>query len=655
IPLYMRADLVRQTSRTSFEARDAILTTSEFAQPHFAIGAGRLTLKQIEQEEGGLEQRFTATHTTFNVLGVPTFYWPFLAGQTNDVPLRRISAGYSNQTGPEVTTRWDLFALAGRQRPENVDMLLALDYLGDHGPGTGVELEYDRDAMFGRLDSYLLPNDNGEDDIGGRPIEIEHDGETRGFFRWQHRHELAQGWELSLEGAYVSDETFLEEFFRDEAYEAKPYETSLYLKKQQDEWAADLLASVQTTDFLPQLTTLQTPGYAVEKLPELRYFRMGTSLWDGRLTWFSENRISRVRADFGEDAPEDRGFSNSASQLLFGIPATTTFEDAADAMMFPDDWRWRADTRQEITAPMKLGILDVVPYAAGRITAYDEDFEEFSGQDDQARLWGAVGTRFHTTFTSQANDFESQILDVHRLRHIIEPSVDVFLMGSTVSASDLPVYDTDVESVSEGSGVRLGLLNTWQTQRGGPGRWRSVDWITLQTDLVLRSSDADTDAAIARFYPYRPEYGIGQDHFYTQLMWMVSDTLGVVGELTYNLQGDEGVAHWRLGATLQHTPRLNSFLNYEEIDILDSRLLTYGFTYQLTTKYTLSFAQRWDLGQRESRDLSVWLERKLPRWRFRVVASIDELDDEQMIGVVLVPEGITGGVSPIRLIEPSRN
>ena len=39
LPLYMRAGAVRQTSAHSFDAQDVLLTTSEFAEPHFAIGA----------------------------------------------------------------------------------------------------------------------------------------------------------------------------------------------------------------------------------------------------------------------------------------------------------------------------------------------------------------------------------------------------------------------------------------------------------------------------------------------------------------------------------------------------------------------------------------------------------------------------------------
>lgn len=644
VPLYMRAQVLKQTSASSFEGRNILLTTSEFAEPHVAIGADRVTLDRVERKDGSSRQVFTAKGTTLRVGDVPVFYWPYVAGDAQDIPLRSVGVDYSSDTGVNVTTRWDLFALAGKQRPDGVDASVNFDYRGDHGPATGINLDYDRESMFGSLESYLLFADNGEDRIGSRN-DIEHDNETRGYFQLQHRQRIANDWELSLEAAYVSDETFLEEFFRTEAYEAKPYETSLYLKKQQDDWAVDLLVAGNLNDFTPQLSTLQAPGYTVDKLPELGYYRVGTELWDGRLTWFSENRASRMRMQFGDDNLSDRGFSNAAAMEIFGIGANTSFRDAANIAGLPDDTVNRFDTRQEISAPLKMGVFDITPYAAVRFTGYDDDFAPYSGNDDQARLWSSVGTRVHTQFSREYANVESQLFDLHRIRHIVEPSANFFLMTSTFDPDDLPVFDQDVEGISEGGGVRLGLRNTLQTQRGGQGRWRSVDWITLDTDLVLRSDDSDVNQNLARFYDYRPEYSTGGDHFYTQLMWMVSDTLGITGELTYNLE-DDTTAQWRIGGTLQHSPRLTSFANYREIDVLGSRLLTYGFTYDLTTKYTVSFAHRLDFSENDSRNIDVWLERKLPRWRLRLVASFDEVDDEQTVGIVLVPQGLSSTTSP---------
>jgi lipopolysaccharide export system protein LptA len=647
LPLYMRAETVRQTSATSFEAEKVQLTTSEFAEPHFAIGAARITLDQtrvVTDGEPGVSNKFTATDTTLRIRDTPVFIWPYLAGSPTDIPLKKLKVGHDSDTGLDVQTEWDIFALAGREAPDGVKLIGRADWNGDHGPGVGTELEYGLSNMFGRANAYLLLKDNGTDEIGGRR-DIDQDGGTRGYYQWQHRQYLENGSELSLESAYVSDETFLEEFFRREANEAKQYETSIYWKKQEGDQALTFLTRYDLTDFTPQLTTLQTPGYTVDKAPEVAYYRTGTSFGGDKLTWFSENRAGFVRARPGEDTPFDRGFGNSTSMSLFGIPNTTAFDDALFATGVPDEWVFRVDSRQEVSAPMDFGDVRVAPYAVGRVTAYDEDFSAYAGEDEQTRLWGSLGVRA-TTSRYKTYDKQSQMLDINGIRHVVEPSVDVFFSGANINSEDLPVYDADVEALQEGAGLRLGLTNTLQTKRGGPGRMRSVDWVVLKTDLVLRSDDSDVDPEIARFFEHRPEYSVGGDHLYSELLWMVTDTLGLAGELTHSLETDR-VVQWRFGGSLQHTPRFSSFVRYDEIDTLDSQLLTYGFTYILTVKYEMGFQQRIDFDRNESRSVDLWLERRIPKWRIRLTANVDEIEDNQTIGIVLIPEGFGGGPSPL--------
>lgn len=652
VPLYMRADMVKQTSATSFEAKNALLTTSEFAEPHFAIAADTVTLERNTAGAGAeAVESFTAKSNVVKWGALPVFWWPYLAGQNRDIPLRELTVGVNSDTGLEVQTMWDVFALAGQTRPEGVDALARVDYLGDHGPALGAIVEYERPDYFGEFNGYWLLHDNGEDELANRN-DVEHDGDMRGIAHWQHRHELQNSLELTLETSYVSDETLLEEFFEDRLFESREYETSAQLKQQEDDWAWTLLAKYNINDFTPLLTTLQTPGYTVDKLPEASYYRVGTSLWDDRLTYFSESRAGMVRIRPGEDSPSDRGFTDAQSLALFGIPAATDFEDGFDAAGYPLDWVGRFDTRHELNLPLEAGIFDVTPYVTGRFTGYDDDFEELTGEEEQIRLWGQVGTRIGTEFVNSWNNVESRILDVHRLRHVIEPSVDVFAMASTHEENELPVFDQDVENIDDGAGVQFGLVNTLQTQRGGPGRWRNVDWIRLETDLVLRENDDDPFATdegeLPRFFDYRPEFASGGDHFYTELLWAVSDTFGVTGELTHSFETDD-VVQWRLGASMQHSSDFATFADYEEIEPLDLRMFRYGFSYQLTTKYRFAMSHTLDFGGTGARELSAALERRLPRWRLSVVGGWDEADDETTVGIVLMPEGFDVGAPRIPL------
>ncbi|NJL30215.1 MAG: LPS-assembly protein LptD, partial [Phycisphaerales bacterium] len=363
----------------------------------------------------------------------------------------------------------------------------------------------------------------------------------RGFVDWQHRQYLPEDWELSLEFGYASDPMFLDSLFRDLGASDKQWETSAYLKKQQDDWAFTVLTSYDINDFTTQATTLQSPGYVVDKLPEIGYHMIGTSFWEDRLTYFGETRLSRMQITPGNDNPAQRGFTNLQSINRFGIPlATTSFANHVEnTLNIPTDWRYRVDTRHEVAAPVKLGTINATPYVVGRVTAYDNDFQAFAGEDDQVRLMGQVGTRFHTQFSATYDQVESSVLNLHRMRHILEPRVDVFHIYSSYNPEDIPVYDDDVEGLSEGSGIRWGMRNTLQTQRGGPGQWRDVDWMVLDTDLVHRSGDAPTNAAIARYFGYRPEYSLGGNHFYSNLLWSITDHLASVVEIIHNFDSNQ--------------------------------------------------------------------------------------------------------------------
>ncbi len=650
VPLYLRAGEVRQEARRRWEARDARLTTSDFAQPHVAIGASRLTLEQEPQPDSAAADRdgrepattFDARDTTLRIGGAPLFYWPALRGRGSDMPLTGLSVEHDNRDGVQARSTWDVFALADHQAPDGVQLEGQLDYLGRRGPGLGAELTYERPTMLGAFKGYGLLHDEGEDEVGDR-MDVSPDDSLRGLAHWQHRQYVLAGWELSLETAYVSDPMFLESFEPEEAYTAKPYETSLYLKKQQDDWALTFLGSTQLNDFTPQLTTLQAPGYNVEKLPELGYYQIGTDLLGQRLTYFGQTRASRMRILGGDDAPIDRGFTTAQSARLFGIAANTTSFDAnLAAMGVRDDTVLRLDTRHEVQAPMTWGQFDVVPYVVGRATAYDDDFAAYDNDAENLRLWGSAGVRLHTSFARTYPDVNVAALDVHQLRHIIEPELDLFYAGATVDPEAYPVYDADVESIAEGPGVRVGLRNSLQTKRGGVGRWRDVDWLVLQTDLVLRGRDAQTDLDAPTYYAYRPEFGRGGDHVHGNLMWMVTDALAMVGDLTYGLE-DEQTEQWRIGARLDHSRQLSSFASFSRIADLESKLLTYGFEYRISSKYAVSLRHTLDLdGSQTSRSLDVTLERRLPQFLLLVSAGFDEVDDIQSLTVQLRPLGFGG-------------
>ncbi len=645
VPLYLRAEVLRQSAAQSFTAQNATFTTSAFAEPHVALGASQITVGQYETPDGRVGQSIDARNATVRVADVPALWFPRFAARGTDIPIRNVRGGYSSNDGFTLETQWDAFGLLGQPTPEGVDAELALDVQGEHGPGIGLDIEYDRldeNGMAGEFIGYTLLNDHGEDEIARRR-DIEFEGQTRGVASWQHRQSLPNGLDVSAEAGYVSDETFLEEWFPGMAEERKPFETSLYVNRRDGETQLTALLKTDVNDFLAQTPTLQSTGYTVDRLPEVGYYAIGTPLLDGRITWYSENTASVLLPRFGDDSPFDRGFSNAQSLSTFGFNTNTRFEDAADAAGFPTEQVLRADTRQEFAMPLQAGAIDVTPFVVGRVTAYDDGFDEFNGSDDQVRLWAQAGTRVSTEIHRGYAGVQSPTLDLDGLRHVLEPNATLAWSESSLDADEpLPVFDEDVESLTRGGTFKLGLNQTFQTRRGGPGRQRTVDWVRVNSALVFQTEDEQDAERIGRFYDYRPEYSRGGDFLYTEALWQISDTVGTVGEITYDLERDD-VAQWRIGGVLQHAPRLRTILSYEELEALDSALLNWGVTYDLTTKYSFAANQTLDLSGNQRRRLDLALERRLPSLSFRVTASWDQLDDEQRVGFLLIPSGWGGG------------
>jgi hypothetical protein len=652
VPLYLRAFELRQNSRTSWSAADAQFTTSEFAEPLFAIGAKTMRVTQETDATAKPTYRFEGDDITMRVADVPIFYWPSATGTTESMPIEAIRVGGYSRRGAYVETRWDAFSLLDQKKIEGVSATWMVDGFSKRGPGVGLDSRYDVPNAFGDLRMYYI-HDTGRDEPGGRD-SIDPLAENRGRVLWRHHHDLGDGWEASVQLAYDSDPTFLEEWFPGDAYSWPEYESSIYLKQQRDDWAFSFLAKHDLNDFIAQSDLLQTrgtmgvPGYTTDKYPELAYWRVGTPLWDDRLTWYSENRGSSMRLQLPNDSLKDRGFNNAQALAIFGMgSADTTFQNYQKGLGLDERQRFRGDTRQEIDAPMKLGIVDVVPYVVGRVTAYSDDFNDFSGEDDTLRLWGGAGVKLHTSFSQSFDNVESDLFDVHRLRHIIEPSATIQYADTTINQESLPVYDYDVESIAEGATGRFGVRNTLQTQRGGPGNWRSVDFLRLDTNLVLVSGEVQTESPLAHFFDDRPEMNLGNNHVFNDLAWQATDTLKVVADQDYNLDTSEN-ERWDAGIMIDHTPRLTTFVGVREIRPVHSMIISYGFEYTITPKWVVGFTQAFDLREGTSRSVTVHLTRRLPHWLLITMIDFDTIENSTSFGIALAPEGFGGKGSPGR-------
>lgn len=626
--IYARATEMRQIAENQWEARRAQVSTSEFFKPHIAIGSDRMT---ITERPGNADEppstHIDARGLTLRTQDVPFFYWPRFAGTIGDMPLRSITGSTRDEDGLGVLTTWNLFALLGVEPPPDVDIAWRLDGFTKRGVGTGVEVTYGDRRNEGALDAYGMYDEGTDRTSTGQRVEPAN--EFRGVVLWEHQTRFNPDWTAQFQGSLISDESFISAWREDDFRERREYETSAYLKGQSDNSAFTILAKHELNDFVSNDYLLASRQYQVDKLPEITYRRYGDSLADV-MTYSMENRLSRARLVMQRTTPREAGVRGRA----FGLDDDDRIDRALRELGLPRRYVNRADSRHELAVPLQFGPVKVVPFAVGRLTAYDDEFSDISDQGDNFRLFGAVGMTVSTQFQRVNNAVENRLFDLHRMRHIIEPRLTAWYGHSTIAQGDLPIFDEEVESVGDGTVLQVGVRNTFQTQRGGPGRWRSVDFFMLDTAVVLHSSNVDRQSPTPQFFDARPEHSQFGDHFKTSMMWLLSDTFSIVGQGTYDFD-ESHIARGSVGAALRHSPVLSTYLEYRYIEASRNELLEISWNYRMTPKYSVMLRPQWDLREDEFRAVTARVIRTFPDFDLILQARYDRIRDDFTLGATV--------------------
>ncbi len=641
-PIYLRAQAIRQEAANQWLAKRATLANSAFFEPHFSLGASRLTVQQREEPTGAQGETqtrnlFSAEHITLNAGPVPFFYWPYLEGEIEDIPLREVSFGDSRDRGFGVRTEWDLISLLGLDKPDGLNSRLLLDWSEHRAFGFGLDADYQWSGGKGDVFTYYT-YDRGRDRFS-HAVERDRYQDNRGMLQVRHRQELRDNWSVAAEFSFISDPAFLEQYFDRKAETDKEFETALYLQNQTDTAQFSILLKPDLIEFTPNEYLLQTQGYQVEKLPEINYTRPLDVLPEA-VNYSSEFDFSRMRLSFPDFEPRQIGLIYPGwSDSLFGASPTTNLTDQFHNLGYDDNYVHRFDTRHELALPAELGDVNLTPFVTGRFTAYDDHFAQFSSQDDLYRFWGAVGMRASTTFQGVDDSIDSRLLDLHRLRHLVEPNLTVWSAWTTIDAADLPVYDRDVEALAQGQTIRAGVRQTWQTKRGGPGRWHNADWLTLDTNVVFADNTEQERPPIGRYYDYRPEYSVLNDHATADAIWLVSDTLAFSGNLIWDLHQNKA-ARWSAGYDMRHTPEITSFTEGRYYDALDRTLIDFGANMQLSYRYRLIPRLSFDVDEDQIREMRMTLSRKSPQWTIYFGLAYDRIRDDTSLSIQLSPTGL---------------
>lgn len=675
MPLYLRAESVRQTSLGEFEAKKARIANSAFFEPDLSIGVSQLkiSIRDEKRKQGGLlglvgsvrdgfgsddaEETFEAgsdlvrrvfvegKNVTLQLGSIPIFWLPQIKGDTDAFPLKEVRIGDSNRSGFAVRTRWDAFSLFGVDPIPNVKANLQLDYFTERGIAFGINGNWNTDRHRGGLFSYLIPDDNGTDILAsGR--EIVRDGETRGMVSFHDIWKLDEPWTLVTKGTFISDEAYVPSFDQRLGTTTPDFDSLLRLERTGEQTQFALELSGSPNDFFAAEHLLQSPGYAVDKIPEASFVSLSndplSEVLPGVFNYQYEASIGAMRLRFSEPTAAEYGFDTATlSGAAFGTLPGVSLADTHRLLGLNEDTVGRFDTRHELSARFDAGPLRLTPFVVGRITAYDTSFDTFTPtQSDNMRYWGAAGMTVATTLTKVDDEASNDFLDIHRMRHIVEPSVTFWQADSGFAVGDTPIFDDDVEGLLRGTMIRAAVDQTWTTKRGGPGRWRDADILKVNTEYVWSSDRAGT-SVIPDYFTARPELSNPGSFVGSEFVFSPTDVLAFSGSMVFDLDLDKA-ARSSVGVIVEHRPGFTSSLEYRDIRAIDATFLTGLVTYNLTDKYSIVTLANYNFDRGDFQNFFARLERQFQIGAFAVSINYDNIRAETSIGFVFKPFGSSG-------------
>ena len=626
IPLYIRAKEMRQVAADQWTAEGVQVSTSSFATPDLAIGSDRI---KIEQQPNG-NMFIRSTDNTLRMGGLPVAYWPHFAGEANDIPLHKVKYGYKKTFGSFIETEWDLFTLLGVQPPKGLAIDLRLDGYKSRGAGVGLDVDYVFGNHEGELDMYFLSDSGKQKTSSG--IEMDVLDHQRGYMLWENQTKLSDHWTVQSQLSYISDPTLISVWRQGDYRNHREYETSVYAKYQKNNWAFTAYASHDINKFISNSWLLASRQYAVEKT-ELGLFRYADDLFNGAITWSSETRLTRERMVFQDGTPLSNGLKRNAFPFPGGgfLGNNQPFSELFAARGLDEGFNSRLTTRHEFSAPITVGAFKIVPFASLQADVRVGDDDAATNQEDTA-WFSTIGVRASTQFQRIFNDVDNDILDLHRLRHVIEPYLTIWHGSGSTDPMSIPQYNALVDNVSTGNIAWVGVKNRIQTWRGGPGRWYEVDWLTVDVSLLTVDASATRRYDTPQFFNWRPEYSSFEDSVMAQSIWQISDGVALLGNGTW-LTDNGRMVRGSIGAELDHGRDVRTFIEYREIANNDDQYLALGIKYDLSKRYTFNATPTWNMKEEDLQSLRLNLIRHYPDFDLVGQVTHNSIKDETQYGI----------------------
>jgi len=413
---------------------NSYITTCDLDKPHF-----RLASRKMDIYPG---DKLVARSVRMIIGRIPMLFIPRFTQDLRDKkPVVTLTPGYDKEWGAFLLSRWHYYL------NESFKGDFRLDAREKKDIAWGIDLDYKTpNTGSGKIRTYYMNERSITSDrfYQKRPsptIEKE-----RFKVEWRHKWDIDDNTNAIAQYYKLSDSTIAKDYFENEYEEDYSPDTFFLLTR-------ILPSGVLSFNVDARVNRFES---AVERLPELRYDLTNKQL--GNTGLYLRNQTS---------------YANLTNK------AASPSEVRQNTM--------RVDTDNALSYPMKIGFIEMTPFVGGRNTYYSKtnDPEKYGSIRGIFRTGASLSTRFYKIFDTEVERFG---LDIHRLRHIVSPSVSYeFASEPTLAAGQIDSFD-GIDGLDNIHNLHFSLENKLQTKRDN----KTVELLraVIGTDFHLKEHPA---------------------------------------------------------------------------------------------------------------------------------------------------------------------
>jgi LPS-assembly protein len=437
------------STNNQYTATNAFITTDDYDHPAYTIRARSITI--------AVGRYFEAHQATLFWGKTPVFYFPYYKRNLGQHPNNwEFEPGDRGIYGPYLLSAYNWYGNGLLDGTLHMDLRERRGVAG--GPDLALHLGNWGEAAF----RYYYADDT---DVGADGITAPHLQESRQRFQFNYFVQPTSNLTAKVVVNYQSDPLILRDFFE------KEYDTNVEpnsfaeVNQLWPNYTLDVLAQPRVVNFFE----------TVERLPDIKLSGGRQQVGETPVFYENESSVGYFKRAFSET----NSIFLTTNSFLFPFQAGYRTTNGQ-----PHDYEGsRVDTFHQFTLPENLfGWLNVTPKVGGRLTYYSDVYGPQIHTNDQTRVVFNTGMDVNFKASRIYSGAESGLLDVHELRHIIEPDFDyVYVPAPTRSPSQIPQYDyqspsieqlpidfpenNNIDSIGGMNVVRLTLRNKFQTKR----------------------------------------------------------------------------------------------------------------------------------------------------------------------------------------------